>query len=701
MTPKISYLICATPRTGSWLLSEGLRETGVCGVPREYFRDLNKDAKTRVLSSLDRVMEAYLPSVLEKGTTPNGVFGAKIHWVDFEHLTRLLRNVDRCKGRSLPEMVDVVFPNVRYIHIRRRNKVRQAISLEKAFQSNIWKMPVGEASPKRPRFKYNYFSLYDLCRTMMREDAAWEEYFLRYSIRPLEVFYEDMTGAYKETLGKVLQFLQIEDAGGREIPQMTCRRLSDEINESWHRKYRRTPIWLGKSYTAWKLMRKKPSIFLKRLTDKFSSHPKKRLLFVSTSYFYPESVGGSELSHLHLLKNLKKRGWDIEVVCTSQRGSSVDESSSFLRHALCATPERFEAFIHRRIKKFRPDAVLGHEGGPVGWQPLRLLGAIAARGYPTFCFVHNVDNLESIGAGIRALSKIRFVANSPFTDQTLRSYFQNPDNVKTILPCDDWTKYKARSRSPRYITFINPVQPKGLAVVLEIAARMPHERFLFVRSRWATLLRMNKEDQLTGKIEKMPNIDVWDVQEDMSRVYAVTDILLMPSHFMETFGRVIVEAHVNGIPVVASNVCGIPYTMGKGGILVDPKDDAEQYVAALESLKKDRNLYDWFSGEALQNSQRPEFDPGYQFDQFVAYVEAHCRTYMSRPRLTRVLMHLKEDIKDYFQLRVLNERRFQRRSKLYRTVFRLFGPEIAERFALIYTSFLSERVRSHAREMFK
>jgi len=37
VTPHTSYLICATPRSGSFLLCETLKDTGLAGNPEEYF----------------------------------------------------------------------------------------------------------------------------------------------------------------------------------------------------------------------------------------------------------------------------------------------------------------------------------------------------------------------------------------------------------------------------------------------------------------------------------------------------------------------------------------------------------------------------------------------------------------------------------------------------------------------------------------
>ena len=72
--PRRAYWICFTPRTGSALICQLLRATGVAGRPEEYFwRDNEPLYRTQwhVTSYSD-----YLERALEEGTTPNGIFGA-------------------------------------------------------------------------------------------------------------------------------------------------------------------------------------------------------------------------------------------------------------------------------------------------------------------------------------------------------------------------------------------------------------------------------------------------------------------------------------------------------------------------------------------------------------------------------------------------------------------------------------------------
>jgi LPS sulfotransferase NodH len=47
VVPRRSYLVCATPRSGSTLLCETLEQTGIAGRPREYFEALKETGVPR------------------------------------------------------------------------------------------------------------------------------------------------------------------------------------------------------------------------------------------------------------------------------------------------------------------------------------------------------------------------------------------------------------------------------------------------------------------------------------------------------------------------------------------------------------------------------------------------------------------------------------------------------------------------------
>jgi glycosyltransferase involved in cell wall biosynthesis len=359
-----------------------------------------------------------------------------------------------------------------------------------------------------------------------------------------------------------------------------------------------------------------------------------KLLYVTRGSFYPECAGGAELSSHYLLCALGRRGWQVEVACAlSTNGSALaracrnemvrlrqvsltvsDTDLGYPCHRFVTAgrgEEMWAEWLEQRLAERRPDVVVGAPNPYCA-----MLSAAARHGYPTFYMAHNLAVLE-VGKPIP--DAIRVVANSPATAARLSSI--TPRGVGVVLEMVDPALYRVLARDRCYITFINPIPEKGVRVALQIARRLPDAAFLFVKGKWPTITAAAAAEFLRPAAA-LPNVTIWENQMDMRRVYAVTDLLLVPSQFLETFGRVILEAQINDIPVVAASVCGIPYVLGAGGVLVEPADDVEAYVAAIRRLRDDQRLYGQISEAALRNSRRPEFDPETQVDNFVRFVES-------------------------------------------------------------------------------
>lgn len=353
-----------------------------------------------------------------------------------------------------------------------------------------------------------------------------------------------------------------------------------------------------------------------------------KLLFVTTSSFYPESSGGGQKSSTYLFEMLCKVGWQVEVVCTTSLRSSFFRSACLrLKPSRVVTDRGLGYPVRRWVRKlgnvqqrsqwfdryldsYQPDVVIGQN-----IPECPLLTHALSRGFLSFFFVRSVTCFET---GSKLPKGLHPIANSPFASIVCEKY--SSEKVPLVLPFVDLDRYAVEKRNREYITLINPIPQKGVEVATDIARRLPDKKFLFVKGKWSTYTQKQIEEILKPAYS-LPNIEIWDYQSDMRNVYQVTDILLVPSQFAETFGRVIVEAQANRIPVIASKVGGIPFTIGEGGSIVEPKDCLEAYVEAIKRLE-DEGFYQRMSDLAYQNSQRLEFDPQQQVNNFITAVES-------------------------------------------------------------------------------
>src|SRR4051794_41668542 len=76
--------------------------------------------------------DRYLEWALQQGTTPNGVFGAKLMWGYLGDFAELLRGIDGMAGLAVPALLDRALPDVRYVRVTRPGKGRPAGSLWRA-----------------------------------------------------------------------------------------------------------------------------------------------------------------------------------------------------------------------------------------------------------------------------------------------------------------------------------------------------------------------------------------------------------------------------------------------------------------------------------------------------------------------------------------------------------------------------------------
>jgi LPS sulfotransferase NodH len=256
-TPQFPYLVCATPRSGSTLLCELLTDTGVAGRPGEYFEHLYATGLPRqpreyfervqdleVLTLLApsepgmpesaEGFEQRLQNALRDGATPNGVWGAKLMWGYLLDFLRRLREREATAGMRPPEAFAHLLPGVQYIHVRRRDKLAQAISLWIAVQTAQWRDEAGE--PTAHEAVYSFAGIAHLLEQLTQQDQAWARWFINAGLDPHVVVYEELVADRNGIVCGLLRDLHI-DAGGVQIPEPRMRRQASERSIEWAERF--------------------------------------------------------------------------------------------------------------------------------------------------------------------------------------------------------------------------------------------------------------------------------------------------------------------------------------------------------------------------------------------------------------------------------------------------------------------------------
>src|SRR5262249_29117910 len=132
-----------------------------------------------------------------------------------------------------------------------------------------------------------------------------------------------------------------------------------------------------------------------------------------------------------------------------------------------------------------------------------------------------------------------------------------------------WARVRCPDWQGRYVTFVNPEPNKGVFVFARIASELARRRpdipLLVVEGRGTTrwLERTGHDLGGAGHLHGTAN------PPHPRHFYRVSRLVLMPSLWRESFGRVAAEALLNGIPVLASRRGALPEVLAHAGHLFD------------------------------------------------------------------------------------------------------------------------------------
>jgi glycosyltransferase involved in cell wall biosynthesis len=243
--------------------------------------------------------------------------------------------------------------------------------------------------------------------------------------------------------------------------------------------------------------------------------------------------------------------------------------------------ERFLDLARQVLGRFRPDVLLTYGGHAVS---LDLMRIARASGSPVVFHLHNFGYNDR-----RAFADVSAVLFP--SEYSRRDHWRRLGLDGTVIPDPmRLDRVIAEDRHPTYVTFVNPQPEKGASVfariALELGRRRPEIPLLVVEGRGTT-------DGLAGlpvDLSGLTNLHRMANTPDPRDFYRVSRVVLMPSLWRESLGRVAIEAMANGIPVLASDRGALPETLGHAGfVLTIP----ERYATSGAAVPSAREVAPW------------------------------------------------------------------------------------------------------------
>jgi glycosyltransferase involved in cell wall biosynthesis len=353
-----------------------------------------------------------------------------------------------------------------------------------------------------------------------------------------------------------------------------------------------------------------------------------RVLFISGT-----ASGGAAISTRALADRLAARGHTVGVLVRTRRNDVGLRSTGRLASAqeiprraqramerlLVRRPRRpvpashgvlwssrhLESVASRVIDDFVPEVIVVNSVHARAWAALRRDAQRSAT--PIVLYVREENAVGHIERGhIPDL----VVANAHAHERAIARHGVSAVVVPSIVDVAHVRGPTTRSK----VLCVNPIPSRGLSTAIEVARLRPDLRFVFQESH-----RLYRGDRrvLSRMLRGIDNVTFRSSTTDQASVYRDAAVLLLP-YLVDNRPRVVLEAHANGIPVVATDLPGLDECVGDAGVLVGADAPAAAWVDALALVLDDRDRYQGFVDAARRHAAREEVDPAVLTDRFEA-----------------------------------------------------------------------------------
>ena len=229
--PAFRYLICSSPRVGSTWFADLLTQSHCAGAPAEYLNPkvLKWGAQSQGPQNFN--IWSFLSDVEKRRTSPNGVFGVKVHLA--ETLSAIPERArETFTSRFLAHFDRVIF-------IKRRDKIYQAISAYRAFRQQTFNV---RSEAEREAFKQRAREMpvcpYELTQSLamvVRQEKAWANALKKNKTEHTIIYYEDLLGTTLEEMARIFEYIGVESS--LDIFQDSYLILRDEETDNIYQNY--------------------------------------------------------------------------------------------------------------------------------------------------------------------------------------------------------------------------------------------------------------------------------------------------------------------------------------------------------------------------------------------------------------------------------------------------------------------------------
>lgn len=233
---ELTVFICATPRSGSYLLCDYLNRWGL-PFGDEWLSSFHQSSKKWQFGVEDETPLVEYMQLLSERERQEGKLVVKVMPLHLRELKEALDWLAVEDGLSVGQRLSAIFPNPHFVWLRRRDRLAQAVSHLKARQTGRWVHRGGEEG-KSPEPCYSYLAIRACMDELGGFEGLWSAFFERENIRPFPVDYEDLLADAEAVRNALSEWLGEGLSTESAVLKPRFGKAASPVNREWYERFR-------------------------------------------------------------------------------------------------------------------------------------------------------------------------------------------------------------------------------------------------------------------------------------------------------------------------------------------------------------------------------------------------------------------------------------------------------------------------------